>query len=305
MSKLNTDCAPMGQPNCHNYIAWILSLLLHQSQARSPSTVVEISYFDALSASLHYDYELETTAECLANMLKKQIIYFGHCVKATKAPSPFNYLKWRSHMLEWYFEVIDHAEHDRSVAALAINLLDRFAAAKSIEGALNQRDYSLAAMTSLTLASKLYLSRHNRCSHISINYVRRLAHGSYTQDDVEAAEREMLQTLKWMVHPPIVPEFIEYIFHLIPRWEGDRTVRATMFEHARYASELALVSCVPHSEPAHMAFACILSGSQDIPHTIRNAFVRNVSQAMGLTPDDVARDRECVAHLIRGVVPQA
>jgi hypothetical protein len=282
-----------------------LILLFDQSQARSPSTVLEVSYFDDLSASLHYDYDLETTSDCLASMLKKQSIYFGHCFNATKAPSPSHYLKWRSHMLEWYFEVIDHAEHDRSVAALAINLLDRFSSTKSIDCALNQRDYSLAAMTSLTLASKLYLSRHNRCSHISINYVRRLAHGSYTQDEVEAAELTMLQTLEWMVHPPIVPEFIEYLFHLIPRWEDDRTVRATMFEHARYASELALVSCVPHSEPGHMAFACILSGCQDVPHTIRNAFVRNVAQAIDLTPDDVARDQECVAHLIRGVVPEA
>jgi Cyclin, N-terminal domain len=267
--------------------------------------VVDLRYFDGQSAPLHYDYELETTTECLTIMLKKQSIYFGHCFKAIEAPSPTHYLKWRSYMLEWYFEVIDHTEHDRSVAALAINLLDRFSSAKSVDGALNQHDYSLAAMTSLTLASKLYLSRHNRRSHISINYVRHLAHGSYTQDDVEAAELDMLATLKWMVHPPIVPEFIEYLFHLIPRWEDDRTVRATMFEHARYASELALVSCVPHSEPGQMAFACILSGCQDIPHIICDAFFHNVAQVMGLTPDDVARDRECLAHLIRGVVPQA
>lgn len=207
-------------------------------------------------------------------------------------------------MLEWYFEVIDHTEHDRSVAALAVNFLDRFAAAKSIGGQLTQREYSLAAMTCLTLASKLYLSRHNYACHISVNYVLRLAHGSYTQNDVEASELEVLATLKWMVHPPIVPEFIEYLFHLIPRWENDRAIRTTAFEHARYASELALVSCVPHSEPGRMALACVLSGFQDIPCAIRNAFVRNVAHAVGLTPEGVARERECVTFLIRSVQPQ-
>ena len=207
-------------------------------------------------------------------------------------------------MLEWSFEVIDHTEHDRSVAALAINFLDRFAAAKSIDSQLTQREYSLAAMTCLTLASKLYLSRHNYSCHISINYVLRLAHGSYTQTDVEASELDVLATLKWMIHPPIATEFIEYLFHLVPRWANDRAVRITAFEHARYASELALVSCVPHSEPGRMALACVLSGLQDIPSTIHNAFVRNVAHAMGLTPEGVVHERECVAFLIRSVQPQ-
>lgn len=238
-------------------------------------------------------------------MVAKQCSYFDYCATTLEgASSNSHILKWRGRMLEWYFEVIDHTEHDRSVAALAINFLDRFAAAKSIASELTQREYSLAAMTCLTLASKLYLSRHNYSCHISINYVLRLAHGSYTQTDVEASELDLLATLKWMIHPPIVPEFIEYLFHLVPRWENDRAVRITAFEHARYASELALVSCVPHSEPGRMALACVLSGFQDIPSTIRNAFVRNVTQAMGLTPEGVVRERECVAFLIRSVQPQ-
>ena len=238
-------------------------------------------------------------------MLEKQSLYF-ECLSASHddPPGRSHNVKWRGHMLEWYFEVIDHTEHDRSVAALAINFLDRFWAERSIGGELNQRDYSLAAMTCLTLASKLYLSRHNSNCHISINYVLRLAHGSYSRKDVESSELDLLATLKWLVHPPIVPEFIEYLFHLMPRWENDRVTRITAFEHARYASELALVSCVPHSEPARMAFACILSGFQEVPSTIRNVFVRNVAYAVGLTPEDVTPERESVAFLIRSVKSQ-
>jgi tRNA isopentenyl-2-thiomethyl-A-37 hydroxylase MiaE len=244
--------------------------------------------------------------ERLSAMLEKQGVYYDLRSKALVEPSPSPLLKWRSHMLEWYFEVIDHTEHDRSVAALAVNLLDRYAAAKSAggSGALNQREYSLAAMTSLTLASKLYLSRHNRRSHISISYVLRLAHGSYTETDVEATERDMLAALNWLVHPPIAPEFIEHLFHLLPRWENDRNVRLQIFEHARYAAELALVSCLPH-EPGRMAYACILSGFKDIPRNIRNAFVRNVANVMGMTPDVVTSERDCVVHLIRNVLQQA
>ncbi|KAI2513941.1 cyclin-like protein [Fragilaria crotonensis] len=163
--------------------------------SRSPSTVLENTFFEDTSTPLHYDYSVDTIVDRLGVMLAKQCSYFDYCATTLEgASSNSHILKWRGRMLEWYFEVIDHTEHDRSVAALAINFLDRFAAVKSIDSELTQREYSLAAMTCLTLASKLYLSRHNYSCHISINYVLRLAHGSYTQTDVEASELDLLAT---------------------------------------------------------------------------------------------------------------
>jgi hypothetical protein len=245
--------------------------------------------------------------ERLEVMDKKQAIYYDHYDAFRKASPNSDLKKWRTSILEWYFEVVDHVERDRSVAVLAINFMDRYMAAKFGTGAdgttkaISKHIYHLAAMTSLMLASKLYLTTRfdHRC-HISITYMLYVSGGNYTKKHVEDMESDMLFALNWLVHPPIHSEFIEQLFHLMPRWTNDRETRFQAFEHARYAAELAVLSSV--GKPAKMAFACILSASKHLPRTVRAAFVRNVGVALDLTPDDVLRERDFVMELTRSVL---
>jgi Cyclin, N-terminal domain len=232
-------------------------------------------------------------------MKRKQPLYFHDDSKK----SHFENLKWRSHMIQWFFEVLDHTEHDRSVAALAVNILDRYTNRKSVTGDVNQHDYSLAAITSLTIASKLYLTRHNSHCHVSVDCVVRLSQGRYSRIELEASELNLLQTIQWMVHPPIVPEFIEYLFHLLPRWENDRQLRMNAFEHARYASEIALISCIPLNEPGRMALVCILSGLEtgSIPDSIQNAFDQNIFGVLGISVNSVAGEKEMLKTLVQAM----
>lgn len=246
--------------------------------------------------------------ERLGVMDKKQSIYYDHYDEYRKAPPDCNLKKWRTSILEWYFEVVDHVQRDRAVAILAINFMDRFMAAKFGVGGDSEevsRDiYHLAAMTSLMLASKLYLTtRFDRRCHISTNYILSVSGGNYTKKQVEDMESEMLFALNWMVHPPIHPEFIEQFFHLMPRWTNDREIRFQIFEHARYAAELVVLSSV--GRPAKMAYACILTASKNLPPAVRAAFVRNVAVAMDLSTDDVLREREFVTDLMRSVLTAA
>lgn len=274
--------------------------ILSRSHARSPSTVLDTRCFDTVKQPLHYDHELESTIERLRAMITKSAMYFDDCSNYLTEPK-HSYLKmWRQRMLEWYFEVIDHMQHDRALAALAINFLDRYTAAVGEEH-LSQRRYLLAALTCLYLSSKLYTTRVTRCCHLSIEFlIRGCSRGVFLKVDVEQMEVEVLTTLHWFFHPPIVPEFIEELFHLLPRWLDDRDIRQRVFEHARYSAELALLSCQFTHSPSTLAYGCILSALNKVmPLHVRNSFVRNVASAIDVTPDMVEDESRCVEQLMR------
>jgi Cyclin, N-terminal domain len=287
------------------------------SAIRSPSTVLDIDLLDDLcDPQFIYDHDLDTTTEILQVMLKKQEIYL---LPLSKERSPEDKSeKWRAQIIQWFFDVVDHTEHDRSVVSLAVNILDRYVDIKAPSPIQNRRDYSLAAITCLMLGSKLYVSRHTRGCHISIPYILHLAKpATYSKDDIEALELDVLLSIRWLVHPPIVPEYIEHIFHLLPRWERDSMWRRKVIEQSRYAAEVTLmndalspksasiVTMLERFSPARLAVACVWWAIEfGVPEvkensptcSVRTVFWRNVVRSLCLSPSDVSIERNCVTQ---------
>jgi hypothetical protein len=262
-----------------------------------------------------YDRDVDTTAEILQVMLRKQEVYF--LPRHQENNKDDRSKKWRAQIIQWFFDVVDHTEHDRSVVSLAVNILDRYVDNKTPSPILNRRDYSLAAITCLMLGSKLYISRYTRGCHISIPYILHLATpATYSKDEIEALERDILDSIRWLVHPPIVPEFIEHIFHLLPRWERDSIWRRKVIEQARYAAEVILIndSMNSHSSifpimetfsPARLAVACVWwaidfgvpeAKEKNPAYSVRTVFWQNVVHSLRLTPNDVSIERSCVSQ---------
>mmetsp|Transcript_27621 Transcript_27621/g.40781 ORF Transcript_27621/g.40781 Transcript_27621/m.40781 type:complete len:259 (-) Transcript_27621:116-892(-) len=253
---------------------------------------------------MRYDQDLESTTDRLHAMLKQQSYYFDECYEYLMLPKQSSLREWRQRICEWYYSVIDHAQHDRSVAALSINLLDRYVMIKFGASIVNRREYYLVAMTCLAIGSKLSITRITRRCHISFEFLLGDGNRKFTVGEMEAMECDILMQLKWRFHPPIVSEFVCELFELIPRWENDLDWRQHAFEHALYAVELNVVADDPSKTPAIFAYVCILSAlrSKPIPRIYGNIFYRNVSLVLNLTPEVVVDKVNNVRRLMRNAL---
>lgn len=226
-------------------------------------------------------------------MMAKQAVYFQHCCRYLDHPDHLYLREWRRVICDWFYKVVDHVQADRSVVFVAMNFLDRYMSCTITPDCLQplpRSEFYLAAMTCLTLASKIEIvnSRYMQ-EHIYVSRVVKLAGGNFTKQDVESKEHEILSTLNWLVHPPVHSHFIQEFTQLLPRWKDDSFWRRSIFEHARFATELALAhGDTPDSDPALTAYCCMLSyvrrKCSDIPDVCLNAFCANVSRVLGIDP---------------------
>lgn len=291
---MQSQCAPYGN----------LLFILISRHVKSPSAVVDLRSFTLIKPSFHYDQDLESTTDRLHAMLKQQTHYFEECYEYLMAQEQSNLREWRHRICEWYYNVIDHTQHDRSVAALSINILDRYIKIKFGARTVDRREYYLVAMTCLTIGSKLSITRITRRCHISIEFLLGNGNKKFAVGEMEAMERDILMRLNWRFHPPIVSEFVYELFELIPRWDNDLEWRQHAFEHALYAAELSVVADTPSKTPGILAYICILSAlrSKPIPQVYGNIFHRNASIVLNLTPEIVADKVDHVHRLMHSAL---
>jgi len=268
--------------------------------ARSPSTVTNVRYFNSKKIPMQYDEDPESTTDRLHVMIKQQSHYFDECYDYIMAPKQSRLREWRQRICEWYYGVLDQTQHDRAVASLSINLLDRYIMVKFGAETIGRREYYLVAMTCLMLGSKLSVTRLTRRCHISIDFLIYGSEKKFTVGEVETVERDILIQLEWRFHPPLVSEFIHELFQLIPRWDRDMEWRQLAFEHAIYAAELSTIVGDPIKNSAIMAYVCVLSALQTkpIPPIYRNTFDCNASLVMNLSPDKVTSKVDDIHCLI-------
>ena len=153
----------------------------------------------------------------------------------------------REKMCDWSFRVCAHFQIPRHVTAIAFSLLDRYLDAQTSTtttirnqtnthhkkgGVVDRRVLKLAAMTCLFVATKIHHFRP-----LSLQTLVELSKGEFVGPELLAMEQDILQTLQWKVHPPLVQDFVQYLLRYVPLLPEQRLA---VIQKALYWSELAV-----------------------------------------------------------------
>eukprot|EP00551_Chaetoceros_affinis_P006866 CAMPEP_0203677760 /NCGR_PEP_ID=MMETSP0090-20130426/29473_1 /ASSEMBLY_ACC=CAM_ASM_001088 /TAXON_ID=426623 /ORGANISM="Chaetoceros affinis, Strain CCMP159" /LENGTH=330 /DNA_ID=CAMNT_0050544753 /DNA_START=248 /DNA_END=1240 /DNA_ORIENTATION=+ len=159
---------------------------------------------------------------------------------------------WREKICHWTYSVIDHFELHRETVALSIDLFDRFLATRG-----NRCDGSFALLASLTT---LYIAiKVHEKKKIKLSTLTQLSRGQFEPAHIEDMEIEILKSLEWLVHPPMVLDFVTLFLKFLPP-EVSMPLRTDIFESTQYLSELSV--CDPffiQHDASTVALAAILN----------------------------------------------
>ncbi len=170
--------------------------------------------------------------------------------------SPEEFAQWRSKICHWAFSVIDHFDLSRRTVAICVDIFDRYLATRG-----NRCDGTRVLLISLTT---LYIAiKVNESKTIELSTIAELSGGRFFQRDVEDMEVNIMQSLSWLLHPPIPVDFISYILKFLPP-DVPMPVRRKIFELARYMGEISICDLYFVEIPAStIAFASILNAIED------------------------------------------
>uniref|UniRef100_A0A7S2I9H3 Cyclin-like domain-containing protein n=1 Tax=Helicotheca tamesis TaxID=374047 RepID=A0A7S2I9H3_9STRA len=187
------------------------------SMAASLASVHREDVVDRLAAM---DMQAQSTYGCQDYLNREIIAGNGKCVEKA----------CRTQICEWLYRVADHLNIDREVVMMAIVLLDQFMTSRPYTC---RRNFRLAAMASLHLASKLYGGRTVR-----ISFLAELSRGEFLIQHIAEMEQLLLFTLKWRVNPPTPLSFLQHFLALLP-CSTPHALKEELFQYSRFFVELS------------------------------------------------------------------
>jgi len=138
-----------------------------------------------------------------------------------------------------------------------------------------------------------------------------LGHGSFTVDDIEKQELEMLHLLKWKINPPTSLRFLTSYLRLWPACISHENHLAvtealvTVTNCARYLTELSVcVSRVAlHCKASVIAYASLGSTMEKstLPHHFQVMFLGDIARATGVDP--ASRDVRQARSILKEACP--
>jgi hypothetical protein len=216
----------------------------------------------------------ESVYPCLSSALLK-----ANTVTRSEATKTYAVTEtWRRKICEWSFDVVDHFGFEREVVSISFSYFDRFVALNP-RILISQKQYQLAAVTSLYLAIKLHgeldeLTRES-LSDASLSNVRgklrlstfvELSRGLASSSSIEEMEQAILNDLCWRLNPPTSASFLSRFLQLIPNISSNEVVFTTLFERSAYLAELSIcvsaISC--NYSPSVIAYASLLNAMETI-----------------------------------------
>jgi len=165
--------------------------------------------------------------------------------------------KWRSRIVDWKYQVIDHYGYSRELVAISMSILDRYSSLRAV----SKKCYQLAAMSSLHLSIKLSTSSHGGASGSSFNDLVDLSKGIFTRDHVLVMEGVLLEEIEWRVHPVTPCVVVRHLLLLCPEESVEQVLEVAIF-----LTELAI--CDSYFVPllsSTVALASILSAFRALP----------------------------------------
>ena len=210
---------------------------------------------------------------------------------------------WREKICAWTYSVVDHFVLTRSTVAVSMNLYDRYmgACGSNSKGSVAL----LCSLSTLFIAVKLHEPKSS-LDRFNLAELCKLCRGKYQPKDIEEMELKILQTLSWLVNPPLATDFVSLLLNLLPP-AVHPFVSQRMFEMSQYIVELTV--CDPFfigSPPSMIAFASILNVlEKDIDllsfsSTNRTIFLKEMTNVLSLDRGDneVRRHRKRMQNIL-------
>eukprot|EP00977_Amphora_coffeiformis_P018685 scaffold6655_cov169-Amphora_coffeaeformis.AAC.2 len=142
----------------------------------------------------------------------------------------------RSKMVSWCFQVVDFCKFQRETASIAINYLDRYMTTPASALAhTDRKTFQLFAMTCLYTAVKIH-----EPEAMDPKLVSTLSRGTYTPQEVEAAEAQILGALEWRMNPPTALSFVRMFLDILPAGFLTSAQQETAYELSKFQTELAV-----------------------------------------------------------------
>ena len=192
---------------------------------------------------------------------------------------------FRTQMVIWCYNLVDLVELNRETVAIAMNVVDRFIAAKqeqhrrrrqqrktphnSVAYTVNRRTFQLTTLAAVYLATKVHEPKS-----MDPGLLANISQGAYSASEIEAAELDILLTLDFRVHPPTAMSFVRQGVELLssssssstssPVWE-DASLKETVLELARLQTEVVVPEYdFIHFPASHVAYWCLLNALQGV-----------------------------------------
>ena len=132
---------------------------------------------------------------------------------------------------------------------------------------LDKKDFALTAMTCLSLAIKLY--EYKRIiipgSRSTMETILKLGRGSYSMQQIERKEYDVLSKLQWMVHPPTPQLFLQHLLAEFGSCKQQATSNEEVRDFALYLIEVSVLdysfTCYKSSE---IALAALLNSMDSV-----------------------------------------
>ena len=133
---------------------------------------------------------------------------------------PSLHIRNRHQIIQWFYKLVDYFDYDREVAAISIDLLDRFVLLQNSFKTFTADRYKVIAMTCLYLAVKIYIgvAGEGKCQEekpfFSLEEYIRLHDVQMQTKDIADMELCILGTLQWKVNPVSSMCFVHYFLRL-------------------------------------------------------------------------------------------
>ena len=180
----------------------------------------------------------------------------------------------RDKMVEWCCRVIQYCNLETEIVSIAMNYTDRMCIAQP-QILMNPCKYQLVAMTSLYTAAKIHAPEA-----LDPKLVSNLSRGTYTAEEIEAAERMLLSTLKWKVNPPTAHSFARQFFELVqPALSIQERETALRFSLKQIDSFMCKYFCSSLIRPSVVAYCAFMNALGYL--SILNSNEKNVVFGLG------------------------
>jgi len=129
---------------------------------------------------------------------------------------------YRRLMVTWCKQIAESCDYNNRTVAIAINILDRFAAKKPkiLRDDTANNIFQLATMTCLYTAVKI----HEK-NVLDLKTMEKLSRDSFSSDEFKEMEFDILTSLDWRVNPPTAFSFTEMYLELLPPSIMDQSKR--------------------------------------------------------------------------------
>jgi Cyclin, N-terminal domain/Cyclin, C-terminal domain len=246
------------QSTSHNTMLWLLTQFFFSAKpfCHNPSSVT-FPHQVAIQSTSHntnknpfYNMSMADIASTLEVMRLQEASYRCHDYLSCRpmshptslkrpqagiASSPVD-VECRFKMAEWCYQVVDFCKFSRETVAIAMSYLDRYISTETGLPALYDRKvFQLAAMTCLYTAIKIH-----EPEAMEPRIIAQLSRGVYTEEQVTDMELEILMAIQWRMNPPTALSFINNFFALLPEGTMNQSDRDTVYELAKFQTELAV-----------------------------------------------------------------